>query len=102
MEIKIRLDSMAEQKIYEINYKENLFTINGEIVDRSAIEIYKKLINIIKDWKESLEDLNIQDGLSCHISYNENGEQVNLKFINNFPEGFEEMLEILEGVEIDG
>ena len=48
MEIKIRLDSMAEQKIYEINYKENLFTINGEIVDRSAIEIYKKLINIIR------------------------------------------------------
>ena len=44
MEIKIRLDSMAEQKIYEINYKENLFTINGEIVDGSAIEIYKKLI----------------------------------------------------------
>jgi len=96
MILKIKFSSMAEQKLYELDYMQNLFTFNGQIVDKDIRETYAEIMQVIKEWPECLENREVVDGLVCEISYREKGEDKKLFYNNKFPETFDNLLYILE------
>lgn len=98
MVLRIKLASMYEQRIYNMNYIQNTFEYNGSEIEKDIRDFYIKIMELIKPWPKRLENLQIVDGLICEISYREKGEEQKLYFQNKFPENFDELLDVLEVV----
>lgn len=99
MDLEIVLDSMSGIKSYLFNYLENVCQVNGENVDKDARKIYAEIMNLLREWPKELENKDVVDGMVCNISYREKGQDIKHIYQNKFPENFDELLNLLEGVE---
>lgn len=99
MDLEIVLDSMSGIKSYLFNYLENVCQVNGENVDKDARKIYAEIMNLLREWPKELENKDVVDGMVCNISYREKGQDIKHIYKNQFPENFDELLNLLEGVE---
>ena len=96
--MKIKIVIWSPQKNYSIYADEETgdFTFGLETKKEGVQTFVRQAIQIVKEWPDSVEDLNKTDGISYKIAYEDAEETRQLVGSNKTPETFPTLMYLIE------
>ena len=96
MKIKIRIWTMSKQYSIFADDQTKEFTIGLHNIKKGVEDFVREAIQIVKDWPDRLENLEVMDGISYKIAYDNGMTTRELVGMNQVPKNFVELMSLIE------